>query len=198
MKQQPWMLAAALLCSLTVQAQPARKLVAPPKPVPPLAEHLLPLSEKVGVGRVSCELGAHVLISRDGSNPGYFWLELGKQKFHMSPVQTSTGALRLEESFDGGAVWLQLGNKSMLMHTKQGKRLADACVNDAQALVAEAMARNPQAGLLDDPKPVVVAKPVTPSPENPVTMSVITAPAMAASTPAGALVITPTAPAVVK
>lgn len=193
-----WMLAAALLCSLAAQAQPAKKPVAPPKPVPPLAEHLVPLAKTVAVGRVSCELGAFVHISRDDQNPGYFWLELGKQKFLMAPVQTSTGALRLEEAHDGGAVWLQLGNKSMLMHTKQGKRLADACVNAQQALVAEAMERNPQAGLLDDPKPVVVAKPITPSPEAPVTTAIITAPAAAASTPDGVLVITPTTPPVVK
>jgi hypothetical protein len=67
-------------------------------------------------------------------------------------VLTSTGAVRLEDE-KSGAVWLQLANKSMLMNQKQGKRLADDCMNPDQLRVAKAMERSPQPGLLD---PVVV------------------------------------------
>lgn len=141
---------AAAACSVAASAQPAKKPIAPPAPVAALSPEQLQLAEKVEVGRVACELGAFVHITRDEKNPGYFFLELGKQKFQMAPVATSTGATRLEEP-NGGGVWLQLGNKSMLMHTKLGKRLADACVNQSQAKVAEAMEKNPQPGLLDDP-----------------------------------------------
>ena len=79
-----------------------------------------------------------------------FVLELGKQRFSMAPVVTSTGAIRLEDA-QAGAVWLQLGNKSMLMSQKLGKRLADACVSPDQALVAQALERNPAPSLLDAP-----------------------------------------------
>lgn len=151
-----WLLVAAMLCSFSVMAaQPARKPVAAPPPVKALDAETLLLSEKIAVGRVQCELNAFVHITRDEKNPGYFWLELGKQKFHMTPVATTTGAVRLEE-MALGAVWLQLGNKSMLMHQKLGKRLADACVNEEQLKVAQELERNPQASLLDDPvKPKV-------------------------------------------
>ena len=160
MKTWSWL--ALMLCSFSVAAQTARKPATPAKPQPakvqtapapavvPLDEASLALADKVGVGKVPCELNASVTITRDEKNAGYFWLELGKQKFHMAPVATSTGALRLEDAA-AGAVWLQLGNKSMLMHQKLGKRLADACVSDAQFQVAQAMERNPPASLLEDP-----------------------------------------------
>lgn len=138
-----------MLCSFSVMAQTARKPAAPPPPVKALDAEGLLLSERIAVGRVQCELNTSVHIARDEKNPGYFWLELGKQKFHMSPVATTTGAVRLED-MAVGAVWLQLGNKSMLMHQKLGKRLADACVNEEQLKVAQELERNPQAGLLDE------------------------------------------------
>jgi hypothetical protein len=150
-----WWLVAAMLCSFSVLAQPARKPVAPPLPVKPLDAATLLLSENIAVGRVLCELDGVVNITRDEKNAGYFWLEFGKQKFHMAPVVTSTGAVRLEDAVLG-AVWLQLGNKSMLMNQKIGKRLTDACINEAQFRVAQELERNPQASLLDDPvKPKV-------------------------------------------
>lgn len=141
---------ALLLATWSAVAQPARPSKAAPKPVRTLDASEVVLAERVVVGRVPCELGAHVHIKTDEKNAGYFYLELGKQVFHMLPVMTSTGAIRLEDPV-AGAVWLQLGNKSMLMNQKIGKRLADACVNDEQQKVADAMERSPQAGLLDDP-----------------------------------------------
>ena len=44
----------------------------------------------------------------------------------MHPVESRTGAIRLEDP-KRGAMWLQLGNKSMLMSQKLGQRLADEC-----------------------------------------------------------------------
>ena len=60
--------------------------------------------------------------------PGYFNLKGKGYSYRMHPVVTSTGAIRLEDQHDGGAVWLQLANKSMLMDQKAGKRLADECI----------------------------------------------------------------------
>lgn len=68
----------------------------------------------------------------------------------MFPVETSTGAIRLEDP-KAGAVWLQLANKSMLMSQKLGQRMADACINPDQALVAEMMIKNPPPSFLDVP-----------------------------------------------
>ena len=70
----------------------------------------------------------------------------------MVPVVTATGAIRLEDAA-GGAVWLQLGNKSMLMDQKQGRRLADVCMNADQVLVAQALEKTPAASILDPVEP---------------------------------------------
>ena len=42
-----------------------------------------------------------------------------------------SGALRLED-VKGRTLFLQIANKSMLMDTKAGKRLVDACIHDSQ------------------------------------------------------------------
>lgn len=139
---------------------PAKTVVAAATPaVAPaaLSPAALVLAERVQVGHVPCELGASVSVEADPKTPGYFHLRLGKDVFHMAPVVTSTGALRLEDQH-AGAVWLQLANKSMLMSTKLGKRLADACMNTSQVAVAAAMEKNPPPSLLDPVTPPAVMR----------------------------------------
>lgn len=134
-----------------------KKVLAPkPVPLPPVVlEELSParlrVSEKVALGDVPCELGAHVVVKQD-SNPGRFLLEHGRLTYRMEPMLTSTGAIRLEDPTTG-VVWLQLGNKSMLLNQRMGKRLADACVNLSQAAIATAMEQTKAPGLLDDEAP---------------------------------------------
>ena len=128
----------------------ARKVVAVPNVVTPVAlsPEQLAVADKVVLGKIPCELAAHVTISVDGRTAGRFVLEFGREKHWMEPVPTSTGAVRLEDA-KSGAVWLQLANKSMLMNQKLGKRMADACVNADQLRVAEAMERSPAPNLLE-------------------------------------------------
>ncbi len=135
----------------------AAKKAAEPEVLAPveLSPEQLAISNKVLVGKIPCELGAFVTITSDSQSPGRFILELAHKRFVVSPVVTSTGAVRLEDA-TGGAVWLQLGNKSMLMDQKEGKRLADDCMNPDQLAVAQAMERNPVPGLLDAPKDALV------------------------------------------
>ena len=108
----------------------------------------LAISERVYIGRLPCELGAFVLLDKDAKAPGYFNVTTGKLKFRMFPVETTTGAIRLEDK-KAGAVWLQLANKSMLMSQKLGSRLADECMSPAQAAVAEAFKTQPALSPLD-------------------------------------------------
>lgn len=129
--------------------------------LPALSEAHLALAQRVVLGKVPCELGAHVSVSAHQTVPGRFVLEHGRQKFYMVPVLTSTGALRLEDT-SSGAVWLQLANKSMLMDQKQGRRLADACMNAEQVVVADAMARSPAPNLLE-PLPMPPAAAAVPA-----------------------------------
>ena len=137
-------------------AAPAKK--SEPVAVAPveLSPEQMAISNKVLVGTINCELGTVVTMTNDESSPGRFFLDMANNKrFVMLPAITSTGAVRLEDEASG-AVWLQLGNKSMLMNQKEGKRLADECMNPDQMLVAQALALNPQPSLLDAPKDALV------------------------------------------
>ncbi len=137
---------------------------AKPAPAAPVDPELTPaelaIAQNIYVGTVPCELGAKVTIDADEKKAGYFFVQINKLKYHMSPVVTSTGAVRLEDQ-KAGAVWLQLGNKSMLMNQKLGQRLADECMSPLQTVVAEALKKAPAQSVLDAPapSPVVVAFP---------------------------------------
>lgn len=109
----------------------------------------LAVAERVHKGRIACELGAFVNVNSDAANPGYFIVDGRGFKYHMVPVKTSTGTVRLEDKA-AGAVWLQIANKSMLMNQKAGQRLADECMSPEQQQVAEAIRKNPPPSLLDN------------------------------------------------
>jgi len=114
----------------------------------PLGEDALAIAELVHTGTIGCELGKHVNIERVADKPGYFKVSGNGFNFQMSPVPTTTGAVRLEDT-RAGAVWLQIANKSMLMNQKIGQRLADECMSTAQLQVAEALKKNPLPNLLE-------------------------------------------------
>ncbi|MBA4112816.1 MAG: hypothetical protein C0492_05540 [Verminephrobacter sp.] len=110
----------------------------------------LAIAERVHVGQIPCELGATVSVLADPDVPGHFHVGGKGFKYHMSPVTTSTGTVRLEDQ-KAGAVWLQIANKSMLMDQKKGQRLADECMSPEQIVVAEAIKITPPPSLLDAP-----------------------------------------------
>lgn len=118
----------------------------------PLTAADMVVADRVFRGRIACELGAYVNVAADEKNPGYFFVDGKGFKYYMSPVQTTTGSIRLEDK-GAGAVWLQVANKSMLMNQKAGQRLADECMSPEQMQVAEAIKKNPPPSLLDAPKP---------------------------------------------
>ena len=120
----------------------------------------LEVAKRVHVGDIPCELGATVHITPH-RRPGFFIVRAGLQRFRMHPVESRTGAIRLEDPV-GGAMWLQLGNKSMLMSQKMGKRLADECMNPEQATVNEALKKNPMPSLLEPLPATKVAEPAAP------------------------------------
>lgn len=115
-----------------------------------LTEADLAIAARVHTGNIPCELGATVIVTESRRHPGFFSVITRGHRFRMHPVESRTGAIRLEDP-KRGALWLQLGNKSMLMSQKLGQRLADECMNPAQAAVAEALKKNPAPSLLDDP-----------------------------------------------
>lgn len=108
----------------------------------------LAISKRVYVGKISCELGNHVTVTADEKIPGYFNIEGKSFNYRMAPVATTTGAVRLEDP-TGGAVWIQIANKSMLMDQKHGQRLADDCMSPAQVAVADSLKKAPARSLFD-------------------------------------------------
>ncbi|PUE31941.1 hypothetical protein B9Z52_10150 [Limnohabitans sp. Jir72] len=130
------------------------------KPVLPAALAAMPISkshlsidelaiaEHVHKGHLPCELGATVRVEADADQPGYFDVRGKGFHYHMHPVSTSTGAIRLEDK-RAGAVWLQLANKSMLMDQVKGRRIADECAHPEQMAFAQDMKNNPPPKLFD-------------------------------------------------
>lgn len=119
-----------------------------------LTEEELELAKRVHVGLIHCELGSSVTITVNEKRPGFFWVKTKTANFRMHPVISRTGAIRLEDP-KAEAMWLQLGNKSMLMSQKLGQRLADDCISPDQAIVAEMLKKNPAPSILDKPATVI-------------------------------------------
>ncbi|MHB1122315.1 MAG: hypothetical protein ACYC0T_06270 [Ramlibacter sp.] len=113
-----------------------------------LAADELEIAKKVHVGDIPCELGATVHITPHKKRAGFFIVRAGIQRFRMQPVASRTGAIRLEDP-RAGAMWLQLGNKSMLMSQKMGRRLADDCKAPDQAVLDAHLKKNPLPSLLE-------------------------------------------------
>ena len=112
----------------------------------------LAVAQRVSTGRAQCELGADVTVTPDEKKPGFFTVTTKGLKYRMHPVESRTGAIRLEDP-RAGAMWLQLGNKSMLMNQKAGLRIADECQTPAQVAFAEEMKKNPPKSLFEGADP---------------------------------------------
>lgn len=118
-----------------------------PDPKVQLSDDELAIARTVHVGEMACELGGKVTVHAL-KREGFFLVARGVNRYVMHPVVSRTGALRLEDPARGG-LWIQLGNKSMLMNQKEGKRLADECQSPEQAAFAEEMKKRPPVHLLE-------------------------------------------------
>jgi hypothetical protein len=160
-------------------AKPAPKPAAKPaaKPVPrtaavpalPAADsEQLAAAEVAHLGTYECEFNQTVVVSKHPRSEGYIDVQHKASTWTMKPVLSSTGALRLED-VRGRTLMLQIANKSMLMDTKVGQRLVDACVHDKQrAFAAQPPAQSlgiapPAAGAASAPAPAPAPAP-TPAP----------------------------------
>lgn len=75
-------------------------------------------------GVFNCEMGNRVDIEADVNND--VRLVWKGTKYTMTPVSTTTGAVRFENQ-SSGLVWIQIPAKSMLLNTRQGAQLANEC-----------------------------------------------------------------------
>ena len=129
-----------------------------PDPRVKLNDMQLAIARTVHTGDIKCELGAKVSV-KPMKRDGFFLVTHGVNRFVMHPVESRTGAIRLEDPVRG-ALWMQLSNKSMLLNQKVGQRLADECQSGDQLAVAESMKGKPPINILE-PAPV----PPQPGPE---------------------------------
>lgn len=118
--------------------------------VVPQTQTATPEVGEVHTGRMVCELGNSVTVTADPQEPARFIVQMKKNTYLMTPVATTTGAVRLEDA-QAGAMWMQLPHKSMLMNSKLGQRMADECQSEHQTATAHAMKLNPPPSLLDGP-----------------------------------------------
>jgi hypothetical protein len=118
--------------------------------VVPQTQTATPEVGEVHTGRMVCELGNSVTVTADPQEPARFIVQMKKNTYLMTPVVTTTGAVRLEDA-QAGAMWMQLPHKSMLMNSKLGQRMADECQSEHQMATAHAMKLNPPPSLLDGP-----------------------------------------------
>jgi hypothetical protein len=123
-----------------------------------LTEADVEIAKRVYVGIIPCELGATVKVT-PMKREGMFMVTTAGYRFRMHPVESRTGAIRLEDP-QRGAMWLQLGNKSMLMSQKLGRRLADECQSPQQLTYAETLKNNPLPSILE-PLPAPAAPKAT-------------------------------------
>ena len=97
----------------------------------------LDIAARVLTGKADCESGQHVDIDAVAAHPGHFKVSFKNAHYTMTPEETSTGAVRLEDK-KSGVVWLQIPTKSMLMNQKVGQRMVDGCTQIEQRVAMEA------------------------------------------------------------
>jgi hypothetical protein len=118
--QRPF--AFGLLVGLTTLSMPAMAELTPGQ---------MEAATRVFVGDADCEFKQVVSVRPVAGKPGHFELMHKKAKYQLVPQETTTGAVRLEDS-KSGVVWIQIPAKSMLLNAKLGQRVVDSCMHAEQ------------------------------------------------------------------
>ena len=130
-------LCAASFASMAQTTAPAKPVAAAKAPAEPEAASpaQLAAAERVYYGTYACEFDKTVQVSTLPKYPGYAELRFGKSVYIMKPVESTTGAIRLED-VKGETLVVQIAAKSMLLNVKTGQRLLDGCVSEKHTKVA--------------------------------------------------------------
>jgi len=84
-------------------------------------------------GPYRCEFKQTVRVIRHHVE-GYAIIAFRRNLYTMKPMRSNTGAVRLEQVGNGPMLMLQIPTKSMLLDTRRGRRILDACVHAGQAM----------------------------------------------------------------
>lgn len=99
-----------------------------------ISEAQLAVAARVLTGTADCEFNQRISVTPVEGHPGHFTIDrVGQkgQRYRMTPRETETGAVRLEDRVHG-VVWIQIPAKSMLMNARLGQRMVDSCQLDTQ------------------------------------------------------------------
>ena len=118
----------------TVAAKPAPQVAPAPVMVPDAAGGF-----PVYTGSFRCDDGTATIAAQ---GDGFDVRIPGGRQYTMRRVPTTSGVVRLETA-NGSAYWLQSGNKSMMIDTKAGGRVADGCRNAIQQAREDDLKINP-------------------------------------------------------
>lgn len=118
-----------------VQAPAAPPVAARPKPAPAPAVRDMPAASVeqltaaslVRYGDYECELGQTMTLAKSARHDGYVDLRAGRRSATLTPVLSTTGAVRLEEVNRGALLVVQIPAKSIVFDQKAGQRLIDGC-----------------------------------------------------------------------
>jgi hypothetical protein len=118
-------------------AAKASKAPAKDAPLPEPTPEQQKAAELVYYGDYACEFNQTVNIQANPAHLFYVDVRHGNATWLMKPVLSSTGAMRLED-VKGQMLMVQIASKSMLLDTRSGHRLVDACVSPRQRELMEA------------------------------------------------------------
>lgn len=119
-------------------------------------ENQLQIASRVLTGTAQCEFDQTVSVDPVQDKPGFFRVAFNKAAYVMTPQETTTGAVRLEDKRNG-IVWLQIPAKSMMMNQKIGQRMVDGCTLAEQRAAAAAAEGAAQATHAASPDPAATA-----------------------------------------
>ncbi len=156
-------------------ASEAKSLALATDTVEAITENRLEIATRVLTGSAQCEFNQQVSVEAMADRPGHFKVGFNKLHYVMTPEETTTGAVRLEDK-KAGVVWIQIPVKSMLMNNKIGQRMVDACMQTEQRVAVEAAKTAILASAADTATATVNAPATAPAP----------GPASSAATPAPA------------
>ena len=92
---------------------------------------------QVFYGVYECEFKQTVNIEANPKYPSYVNVKHDKTVYLMKPVESSTGAIRLED-VRGETLMVQISSKSMLLNVKTGHPMVDDCITPKQRELVEA------------------------------------------------------------
>ena len=122
----------------TAKKNEAKGLALAKETVQQISDAQLQVADRVLTGDAACEFNQTVSVLPVKDAAGHFHVVFKNVTYTMVPEETTTGAVRLEDK-KSGVMWLQIPAKSMLMNTRIGQRMVDACMHSEQTAAMAAV-----------------------------------------------------------